>query len=90
VRFSKFSLTVNLKPRRVYMIVRIVLHYNTATRRIETVSSPEGRATACTDAEKTQFGESKHGLNQVESIFETQQNPCYVVIGATKVEVPCP
>ena len=38
---------------------------------------------------KQAYSQSDYGCRPVETIYETRQNPCFMIIGNMRIEIPC-
>jgi len=57
--------------------------------RLEEAPGTEGNVSSITAEQKQAYSQSTYGCRPVETIYETQQNPCFIIIGNFKVQVPC-
>ena len=62
---------------------------NRSIVRVEEAAGTEGQVSALEAEEKQTYSRSPYGCRKVNTIYETQQNPCFMIIGGFKVKVPC-
>ena len=67
----------------------LVVVKNRGIVRVEEAEGTVGQVSNVTAEEKQAYSQSAYGCRPVETIYETQQNPCFIVIGGFKVQVPC-
>jgi hypothetical protein len=67
----------------------LVVIKNRSVVRVEAAEGTEGKVSPLTAAEKAAWSHSAYGRRPVETIYETQQNPCFIEIAGFRIEVPC-
>ena len=67
----------------------LVVVKNRSIVRIEEAEGTAGNVSVLAAADKQAYSQSTYGCRPVETIYETQQNPCFILIGGFKVQVPC-
>jgi hypothetical protein len=67
----------------------LVVIKNRSIVRVEEAEGTIGKVTPLTAEQKQAYSKSSYGCRTVETIYETQQNPCFIMIGDQRIEVPC-
>jgi hypothetical protein len=81
-------MAVNLEAGEVGILLVIK---NRRVIRVEGAPGTDGKGdvTELTEEWKRTYSQSPYGCRPVETIYETQQNPCFMCIGGFQVKVPC-